>query len=529
MSELPKGWKVVKFEALYDFVIGGDWGKAPDHIDAEFVDVRCIRGTEFRYWAKEKGKTAVPRRVKKSSLEKRKLELGDILVEISGGGPEQPVGRTVQIDQQAISNANGMPLVCTNFTRLVRPSNQVNSAFLNYFLTNFYNSGEITKYQSGSNNLRNLQFKDYVKIGVPLAPVAEQKRIVEKLDEVLAQVDTIKARLDGIPALLKRFRQSVLASAVSGQLTEEWRGEQDVYPTLNELKATIDQERFEIWCSVELNKKIAKGKPPANDKWKEKYQPANPKYNDSNKRTAVEGIRAPWLVTSLDAVSILTTGKTPSTSKDEYWNGDTMFVSPAQIHPEGYLHNPSRYVSEEGCQVVPLISKGSTLIVCIGTVGKVGLLTEDVVINQQINAITPLPSVVHKYMYYWCKTLYPWIIDTARATVNAAILNKSTMSTAPFALPPLEEQEEIVRLVDQYFAFADTIEAQVKKAQARVDNLTQSILAKAFRGELVPQDPNDEPADKLLERIAQARKEAEALAKAAKKAGATKKKVAKSA
>ncbi len=88
----------------------------------------------------------------------------------------------------------------------------------------------------------------------------------------------------------------------------------------------------------------------------------------------------------------------------------------------------------------------------------------------------------------------------------------------PVPLPPSEEQTEIVRLVDQYFAFADTIEAQVKKAQARVDNLTQSILAKAFRGELVAQDPNDEPADKLLERIAKARTEAEQLAKAAKKA-----------
>ena len=89
-------------------------------------------------------------------------------------------------------------------------------------------------------------------------------------------------------------------------------------------------------------------------------------------------------------------------------------------------------------------------------------------------------------------------------------------------LPPIEEQREIVRLVDQYFAFADTIEAQVKKAQTRVDNLTQSILAKAFRGELVAQDPDDEPAEKLLERIAQARKEAEALAKAAKKVAKTK-------
>ncbi len=117
----------------------------------------------------------------------------------------------------------------------------------------------------------------------------------------------------------------------------------------------------------------------------------------------------------------------------------------------------------------------------------------------------------------------------ARSTSGVNNINSKELSALEFVLPSLEEQKEIVRLVDQYFAFAETIEAQVKKAQARVDNLTQSILAKAFRGELVPQDPNDEPADKLLERIAQARKEAEALAKAAKKAGATKKKAAKSA
>ncbi len=71
-------------------------------------------------------------------------------------------------------------------------------------------------------HLRNEQF---LNIPFPLAPIAEQKRIVEKLDQVLAQVDTIKARLDGIPAILKRFRQSVLAAAVSGKLTEEWRGD----------------------------------------------------------------------------------------------------------------------------------------------------------------------------------------------------------------------------------------------------------------------------------------------------------------
>lgn len=517
MSELPKGWVETDFDNVIDSLTNGISDKQNKESNGIPVSrIETIADQTINYL-----KIGFVDNYDDVKAKKYLLNDGDILF--------SHINSPIHLGKTAIFDGKQELFHGTNLLRIVVNNKATFPSYFNYYCKFTRAIGAFSLNAQHAVNQSSLNQKKIKAFSIPLAPLAEQKRIVEKLDEVLAQVDTIKARLDGIPDLLKRFRQSVLASAVSGKLTEEWRGEQDVYPTLNDLKATIDQERFEIWCSVELNKKIAKGKPPTNDKWKEKYQPANPKYNDSNKRTAVEGINAPWLVTSLDAVSILTTGKTPSTSKDEYWNGDTMFVSPAQIHPEGYLHNPSRYVSEEGCQVVPLISKGSTLIVCIGTVGKVGLLTKDVVINQQINAITPLPSVVHKYMYYWCKTLYPWIIDTARATVNAAILNKSTMSTAPFALPPLEEQKEIVRLVDQYFAFADTIEAQVKKAQARVDNLTQSILAKAFSGELVAQDPNDEPADKLLERIAEARKEAEALAKAAKKAEAAKKRAAKSA
>ena len=86
-------------------------------------------------------------------------------------------------------------------------------------------------------------------------------------------------------------------------------------------------------------------------------------------------------------------------------------------------------------------------------------------------------------------------------------------------MPPLIEQTEIVRRVEQLFAFADQLEAKVATAQARIDRLTQSILAKAFRGELVPQDPNDEPASVLLERI-QAQRAAAPKAKRGRKATA---------
>ncbi len=93
------------------------------------------------------------------------------------------------------------------------------------------------------------------------------------------------------------------------------------------------------------------------------------------------------------------------------------------------------------------------------------------------------------------------------------------MNEIPVHVPPPDEQVEIVHRVEQLFAFADQLEAKVATAQARIDRLTQSILAKAFRGELVPQDPNDEPASLLLERI-QAQRAAAPKAKRGRKASA---------
>jgi type I restriction enzyme S subunit len=98
-------------------------------------------------------------------------------------------------------------------------------------------------------------------------------------------------------------------------------------------------------------------------------------------------------------------------------------------------------------------------------------------------------------------------------------LGKGVFETMNILVPTMEEQDYVVQRVEQFFTFADQIEQRVRVAQSRINNLTQSILAKAFRGELVPQDPNDEPASLLLERIKQEREVAAKLAKAVKKVG----------
>ncbi|WP_434068899.1 restriction endonuclease subunit S [Vibrio campbellii] len=303
-----------------------------------------------------------------------------------------------------------------------------------------------------------------------LAPLAEQKRIVEKLDEVLAQVDTIKARLDGVPALLKRFRQSVLAAAVSGKLTEEWRG-----GAIPKWEATV----FSDICNE---------------------------------------------------ITVGFVGK----MKDKYTDSGVLFLRSQNVRAFKYDPKNVLFISEEFHNEIHKshLNAGDLAIVRSGAPGTTCVIPEslgkvncsDLVIARPSERLNPKFGCIFMNSEVAQKNVASNQVGIAQQHFNVGSMKKM-----PIELPDLAEQQEIVRLVDQYFAFADTIEAQVKKAQARVDNLTQSILAKAFRGELVPQDPNDEPADKLLERIAQARNEAEALAKAAKKVEAAKKRAVKSA
>ncbi|WP_099612243.1 restriction endonuclease subunit S [Vibrio fujianensis] len=353
------------------------------------------------------------------------------------------------------------PAVFASYLIRFKPITPVLSRYVKAFLDShlFWEQVEINK---AGNALQNINAQKLSAISLPLAPLAEQKRIVAKLDEVLAQVDTIKARLDRIPAILKRFRQSVLAAAVSGKLTEEWRGRKQI------------QEAWREVTLKDLTLSISDGDHQAPPK-------------------AESGV--PFLVIS---------------------NVSSGFIDFQKV---------TRWVPKEyfgSLKDVRVPKKGDLLYTVTGSFGiPVKVDTDTNFCFQRHIAIIKVNReiVSGDFLYYWLLSPIAFMQAESTATGTAQkTVSLTSLRNFDFNLPRLEEQTEIVRLVDQYFAFADTIEAQVKKAQARVDNLTQSILAKAFRGELVAQDPNDEPAEKLLERIAKARSEAEQLAKAAKKA-----------
>lgn len=309
--------------------------------------------------------------------------------------------------------------------------------------------------------------EDIRNYAIPIPPKAEQTRIVEKLDEVLAQVDAIKTRLDSIPSILKRFRQSVLAAAVSGRLTEEWR------------------ERKQLTAPILVNLENL-----LRDKKHLSYGVLKPGDVDPS------GVK---MIRVMDLSG---------------W-GDFL---PNEIY------KISNQLSEQFKRTI--VETGDIVLAVMATVGRAAIIPDSLAgsnVNRALAVLKLNSQILSKFMLY--QVMSPAFqsefvekkLGSAQKRINLADLRLFKV-----ILPEISEQKEIVRLVDQYFAFADTIEAQVKKAQMRVDNLTQSILAKAFRGELVAQDPSDEPAEKLLERIAQARKEAESLAKAAKKVAKTK-------
>ncbi|QTF58900.1 restriction endonuclease subunit S [Stutzerimonas frequens] len=151
------------------------------------------------------------------------------------------------------------------------------------------------------------------------------------------------------------------------------------------------------------------------------------------------------------------------------------------------------------------VKGGEILITVVGAgIGEAAIIPPECAGFNIARAVAKLPirEISAKYVYLWLSTnlALSWMKGSSREVARPT-LNLEQLRALPVPIPACGEQTEIVRRVEQLFAFADQLEARVKAAQIRIDRLTQSILAKAFRGELVPQDPNDEPASVLLERI----------------------------
>lgn len=299
------------------------------------------------------------------------------------------------------------------------------------YLVYWYRSVARSIEQMGTGTtVKGIRLEVLKRLEFALPPLDEQKVIADKLDTLLAQVDSTKARLERIPEILKRFRQSMLAAAVSGRLTEEWQ----------------EESHHASWAVVkldEISNSISDGDHQAPPK-------------------AQDGI--PFLV-----ISNIT-------------GGGIDFGNISRWVPQGYYNN---------LKCIRKPSRNDLLYTVTGSFGIPVIVNTDqsFCFQRHIAIIKPnhnLVSTCYLAFYLQSPKAYAHAESVATGTAQKTV-SLTNLRTFPISLPTLEEQTEIVRRVDQLFAYADTVERQVNSALDRINQLTQSILTKAFHGELTTQ------------------------------------------
>jgi type I restriction enzyme S subunit len=334
---------------------------------------------------------------------------------------------------------------------------------------------------------------------IPLPPLAEQHRIVAKLDAIMQKVENNKQRLEKIPKLLKRFRQSVLAAAVSGNLTVGWRKENKNIESATCLLERIKQERikrYEVEC--QKAKKENKRKPT------KRFLDVVPNVDYGFSTDIPES----WAITNIDFLAWVT--KLAGFEYTKYIKfssvGEVPVIRAQNVQMGEFVDENIIYIDKKTSDFLERsqLFGREILMVFIGAgTGNVCLCPSDKRWHLAPNvAKIDVDGISNHYLNYYLQSPIGLrnTLSFMKATAQPS-LSMETIRQVAVQLPPLEEQKEIVKQIEKLFAFADKLEARYTKAKTMLDRLPQSILAKAFRGELVAQDPNDEPASVLLERI----------------------------
>jgi len=302
-------------------------------------------------------------------------------------------------------------------------------------------------------------------IRIPIAPLPEQLRIVAKLNALFEKIESNKHRLERIPKILKRFRQSVLAAATNGELTDDWR------------RANTFQTNFRLDNRFEIN---------------ETYK-------------SLTDIPPSWIWTALGNYVKCNRGKFSIRPRNDpkYFGGKYPFIQIGDLPRNGgYVTKHNQTLNERGLLVSKMFPKDTIAIAIVGaTIANTGILGYDMCFTDSIVGINTGNLVQNKFIDYYLRTEKENFRQLSYAGGGQPNIKLELINAYPFPLPPFEEQKEIVKRVEHLFAHADAIEGRYAKAIGMLHKLPQSILAKAFRGELVPQSPDDESASVLLERI----------------------------
>lgn len=344
---------------------------------------------------------------------------------------------------------------------------------------------------------------------IPLPPTAEQHRIVAKIEELFSELDKGVESLKTAREQLKVYRQAVLKHAFEGKLTAKWREEnQDKLETPDELLARIKRERearyqeqMDEWEAA-VEQWEAEGKPG-------KKRPKPKKLCELPALTSDELASLPqlpegYVYTYLANLGDLGRGK----SKHRPRNDPSLFDGPYPFIQTGEVKAANRVVrdysqtyNDAGLSQSKLWPKGTLCITIAANIAETAFLGFDGCFPDSVVGFTALGGLVlPEYVELFVKAARVRIEAYAPATAQKNI-NLTTLENLVVPLCSLEEQARIVEQVESILSAIHENETEIEANLRRTEALRQSILKRAFSGQLVAQDPNDEPASALLERI----------------------------
>ncbi|HCM0844831.1 TPA: restriction endonuclease subunit S [Vibrio parahaemolyticus] len=405
---------------------------------------------------------------------------------------------------------SGVALLNQRVCKLIANETFYSKKFLAYLLPGYLDA---INQNTSAVTVKHLSSKTIQCIPLPLPPRKEQDRLVEKLEELFSEFDSGIEELKAAQTKLSQYRQSLLKSAVEGSLTQQWRVENSdqVQETGEQLLARILKQRREQWQQQKLAEFAEKGKiPPKNlqDKYPEPVQPDT---------TDLPELPEGWVWATIDQLAL--NKRYGSSSKTNDDSSGVPVLRMGNIQDGKLDYGNLKYLPIDHKEFPELLLQDGDLLFnrtnSAELVGKTAVyrdIGKPVSYASYLISVTFSKYVLPEIVAHYINSVLgkKWIAEVMNQTAGQANVNGTKLGELAIPLPPFDEQVELIqKITNEFESIAQQFEATtlgLKQSEAQRKN----ILKSAFSGQLVPQDPNDEPASVLLEKIKQER---EALAK----------------
>jgi type I restriction enzyme S subunit len=503
---LPRGWLITPLRDIAE-IVGGVTKDTKKSQGAGFREVPYLRVANV-----QRGRLDLTEMkliaASEADIQKLSLQPGDIL--LNEGGDRDKLGRGWVWQGQ-------LP-VCIHQNHVFRArllSSGIDPVYVAHF-TNSMAQAYFAEHGSQTTNLASISLTKLGSLPVWLPPSNEQRRIVAKLDELFIELDAGVAELQAAQKKLAQYRQSLLKAAVEGALTADWRAAHPPQESGEALLARILQERRARWEARRLDKFKARGKTPPKG-WQSKYpEPVAPDLND------LPGLPANWVWASLDQLAEIQGGiqkqpsRAPVLNKFPFLRVSNVARGALKLDD---VHEIELFDGE--LDRLGLLANDLLIVEGNGSKSEIGRCTcwDGSIANavHQNHLIRARPVLMSgPFLEAWINshTGIQKLTDLAATTSGLYTLSVGKISKIPVPVAPIEEQVQVAQELlvrhGEIARMSDAVELSLKQAAAQ----RQNILRAAFTGQLVPQDPADEPASALLARI---RAEQAALTTAPKK------------